>query len=155
MKQASCISREACFSLRHYGWAPDLCQSPMTKSAFSLVELLVVIAVIAVVAAISIPNIQNISQSAKNASKLHNAQNVVSIYNSYVASHQSASSSQTYPFSTKEDAIVALIASNGLSVTNTRLRVTNTFRVPVLSTNDIAMDQITMDNGQLLMTNQP
>jgi len=127
----------------------------MGKAAFSLVELLVVIAVIAVVAAISIPNIQNISQSAQKASKLHNAQNVVSIYNSYVAYHQSVSNSTAYPFSTKEGAIAALIASNGLSVTNTRLGVTNTFRVPVLSTNDIAMDQITMANGQLQMTNQP
>lgn len=127
----------------------------MSKSAFSLVELLVVIAVIAVVAAIAIPNIAYITQSAENASRLRNALNVVSVYNSYLAYYQAASRSQAYPFSTKEDAVAALISEGGLIVTNQRLGTTNSFRVSVPSTNEIAMDKLNMVNGQVLMTNQP
>lgn len=126
----------------------------MSKSAFSLVELLVVIAVIAVVAAIAIPNMANITQSADKASKLRNAQNVVSVYTSYLAYYQATADSQDYPFSTKEDAVAALIAPGGLMVTNNRLGITNSFRVPVPSTNEISMGNLIMSNGQLLLINQ-
>ncbi len=126
----------------------------MSKSAFSLVELLVVIAVIAVIAAIAIPNIANITQSADKAAKLRNAQNVVSVYNSYLAYYQATADSRDFPFSTKEDAVAALIASGGLIVTNNRLGTTNSFRVPVPTTNEIGMENLVMSNGQLLMINQ-
>lgn len=129
-------------------------QKPMAKSAFSLVELLVVIAVIAVIAAIAIPNMANITQSADRAAKLRNSQNVVSVYNSYLAYYQATADSQAYPFSTKEDAVEAVIAPGGLIVTNNRLGTTNSFRVPVSSTNEIGMDNLAMSNGQLLMINQ-
>jgi len=126
----------------------------MSKKAFSLVELLVVIAVIAVIAAIAIPSVSNITQSAQSASELRNTQVVVSVYNSYLAYYQASSSSQTYPFSTKEDAVAALIAHGGLAVTNDRLGTTNSFRVPILSTDDLSMEQLIMSQGQLLLTNQ-
>jgi len=125
----------------------------MSKSAFSLVELLVVIAVIAVIAAIAIPNMANITQSADKAAKLRNAQNVVSVYNSYLAYYQATADSQDFPFSTKEDAVAALIAPGGLIVTNNRLGATNSFHIPV-TTNDIGMGNLVMSNGQLLMMNQ-
>lgn len=124
-----------------------------SKSAFSLVELLVVIAVIAVIAAIAITNISNVTQAASEASKLRNAQNIVSVYNSYLAYYHAATSSTTNPYSTKEEAVAALIA--GLTVTNSRLDTTNSFRVSVPSTNQIGMEKLTMADGQLLMTNQP
>lgn len=132
---------------------PEACFRKSNRTAFSLVELLVVIAVIAVIAAISIPNVSNITAAAQSASKLRNAETVSLIYNSYLACHQASVGTSVAPYGTKESAVAAIIAPGGLSVTNAKLGTTNTFRVPVTSTNDIAMDQLTMSYDQLVFVN--
>ncbi|GAB4180796.1 MAG: hypothetical protein Fur0032_21790 [Terrimicrobiaceae bacterium] len=117
--------------------------------AFSLVELLVVVAVIAVIAAIAIPNIVNITQSAKRASLVQNAQRVALTYNAYSTLLASAGFPPNPSHTTVDTAVSAIIGGNGLSVVNTRLGVTNFFRVPISSTSEIAMDKLSFANGQL------
>ena len=118
--------------------------------AFSLVELLIVIAVISIIAAIAIPNIVNITQSSKRATLVQNAQRVALTYNAYLTLLSSAGQTPDSSHSTTEGAVAAIISPSGLHVTNTRLGVTNIFRVPINSTSDIAMDKLSMVNGELL-----
>jgi type IV pilus assembly protein PilA len=116
------------------------------QSAFSLVELLVVIAVIAVIAAIAIPNIANITQSADAATKLRNAQSLVLTYNTYAEAYYAMTNA--YPATpTFASAITDMAA--GKQVVNARLGVTNSFRLPGISTNNVATN-IAVTNNQLV-----
>lgn len=131
------------------------CPPPGTKPggnsrAFSLIELLIVIAVIAVIAAISIPNIVNITQSAKRATLVQNAQRVALTYTAYSTLLASAGQTPDSSHSTAEGAVSAIIGTNGLTVVNSRLGVTNFFRVPISSISEIAMDKLVLTNGQLI-----
>lgn len=120
-------------------------QSKFT-SAFSLVELLVVIAVIAVIAAIAIPNITNITSSADAATKLRNAQQVASTWNNYVEAFYAVNSSNVAA-PTVASAISSL--STGVSVTNTRLNVTNGFRLPGVTEATVATNKLTVDGVRI------
>jgi len=111
----------------------------MLKSAFSLVELLVVIAVIAVIAAIAIPNIANITQSADQATKVRNAQNVASTWNNYVEAYYASASA--YPSETTVAGIITSLNA-GVTVTNTRLSTTNTFRLPGITSANVATNKL-------------
>lgn len=119
------------------------------SSAFSLVELLVVIAVIAVIAAIAIPNITNITASADAATKLRNAQQVASTWNNYVEAFYAVNSSNVAA-PTIATAISNLAA--GVSVANTRLGVTNDFRLPGITEAVVATNKLTIDGVRLLYT---
>lgn len=118
---------------------------------FSLVELLVVIAVIAMIAAVAVPNISEISHSAREATRLQNTQNVSTVYNSYISMYQANFPGAPLPYTDRDSAVLALIGTNELLVTNTRLETTNSFRLGVPSTNELAMDKLEMINGQLLI----
>ncbi len=114
--------------------------------AFSLVELLVVIAVIAVIAAIAIPNITNITASADAATKLRNAQQVASTWNNYVEAFYAVNSSNVAT-PTVDSAISNL--ATGVSVTNTRLGVTNDFRLPGITAATVATNKLTVDGVRI------
>ena len=119
------------------------------QSAFSLVELLVVIAVIAVIAAIAIPNIANITQSADQATKLRNAQSLAMTYNNYAEAYYAVNNA--YPTTADVAAAVALMG-NGTSVTNNRLGVTNSFRLPGITTDNTATNKLTLTGSQLVFS---
>lgn len=107
------------------------------------------VAVIAIIAAVALPNILGLTESAKRASLIQNAHMVSSTYNAYTKMR--GATGQPMPlYSTKEEAVGAVISATGLSVTNTRLGVTNVFRVPIPSTDQIAMDVLTFENGELI-----
>lgn len=118
---------------------------------FSLVELLVVIAIVALIAAIAVPNISEVTRSAGEATRLQNAQNVCTVYNAYVSMYQASEPGAPLPYSDRDSAVLAIIGTNELLVTNTRLGTTNSFRLGVPTTNDLAMEKLEMVNGQLLM----
>jgi prepilin-type N-terminal cleavage/methylation domain-containing protein len=121
-------------------------RSLSVQSAFSLVELLVVIAVIAVIAAIAIPNIANITQSASEATKLRNAQTLAMTWNNYVEAYAAVNNSNP----TAADVAAAMTTMNtGADVFNTRLGVTNSFRLAGLTTTNTAVSKLTMSNGRL------
>lgn len=88
----------------------------VSKSGFSLVELLVVIAVLAIIAAIAIPNFASIAHSSRYAKNQRNAQNIASAYNSARAAGWNENQSST------EDAVAAVVqgivgnGTNGLPV---------------------------------------
>jgi len=105
-----------------------------------LVELLVVIAVIAVIAAIAIPNIANITSSADAATKLRNAQQVAMTWNNYVEAYRAVTN--TAPTETTVAAAISSLGT-GLSVANTRLSVTNTFRLPGITAANTATNKLT------------
>jgi len=114
-----------------------------------LVELLVVIAVIAVIAAIAIPNIANITQSADQATKLRNAQSLAMTYNNYAEAYYAVSNA--YPSTADKTAALNSMAS-GQSVVNTRLGVTNSFRLPGITTNNTDLTKLLLTNNQLVFT---
>ncbi|GAB4180799.1 MAG: hypothetical protein Fur0032_21800 [Terrimicrobiaceae bacterium] len=142
------------FKRRVFG---DLCtvmKKPTLKtlqSGFSLVELLVVIAVIAIIAAIAIPNIANITQSADQATKVRNAQNLASTYNNYAEAYYAQNNS--YPADPVNVTTALSTMAAGATVTNTRLGVTNTFRLPGITTNNTDTSLLSGDSGgQLVFT---
>jgi len=81
-----------------------------TRSAFSLVELLVVVAVIGVLAAIGIPTILNITSAAQTAKDQRNARMISSLATS------ARGAGFSVPWGSKSNAISMLGA--GISVTN-------------------------------------
>ncbi|TSA35719.1 MAG: prepilin-type N-terminal cleavage/methylation domain-containing protein [Verrucomicrobiaceae bacterium] len=119
------------------------------QSAFSLVELLVVIAVIAVIAAIAIPNIANITQSADAATKLRNAQSLAMTYNNYAEAYYAVSNA--YPTTADVPAAITAMAA-GATVVNNRLNVTNSFRLPGITTDNVATNKLSLSNNQLVFT---
>lgn len=116
-------------------------------SGFSLVELLVVIAVIAIIAAIAIPNIANITQSADQATKVRNAQTLASTYNNFAEAYYSVNNA--YPSYADVPTIISNMAA-GQTVVNTRLNTTNLFRVPGITTANVATNKLTLTNNQLI-----
>lgn len=122
--------------------------SKPSTSGFSLVELLVVIAVIAIIAAIAIPNISNITQSADQATKIRNAQQLVATVESALAFSLGNPDAPSTVAATNLAVLIPLMAE-GITIPNTRLGVTNTFRVPGITTNNVAMEKITIANGQI------
>jgi type IV pilus assembly protein PilA len=117
------------------------------NSAFSLVELLVVIAVIAVIAAIAIPNITNVTQSATEATQVRNAQQLASTWNNYVEAYAAVNNAN--PTAADVAATITAMAA-GVSVVNTTLGVTNTFRLPGLSAADVETSKLTLTDGRLV-----
>jgi len=114
-----------------------------------LVELLVVIAVIAVIAAIAIPNIANITQSADQATKLRNAQSLAMTYNNYAEAFYAVSNA--YPRAgTLTPALAISDMAAGQEVINPRLQVTNSFRLPGISTANVATNKLSVSNNQIV-----
>jgi type IV pilus assembly protein PilA len=120
------------------------------NSAFSLVELLVVIAVIAVIAAIAIPNITNVTASASEATKVRNAQQLASTWNNYVEAYRAVNNGD--PTAPADAAAAVTTMAAGVSVTNTRLNITNDFRLPGLAATDVATNKITVSGSRLVYT---
>jgi prepilin-type N-terminal cleavage/methylation domain-containing protein len=121
------------------------------QSAFSLVELLVVIAVIAVIAAIAIPNIANITQSADAATKLRNAQSLAMTYNNYAEAFYAVNNAYPNAGSLTVDLAITDM-STGQEVANSRLGVTNSFRLPGITTTNTATNKLFATNNQLVFT---
>ncbi len=116
------------------------------SAGFSLAELLVVIAVIAIIGAIALPSIVNVTRSADQATKLRNAQNIAATYNLYAEAYYAVNLS--YPSHTLASAIGLM--ANGTYVTNSRLNVTNFFRLPGIVTGEIATNKLVFSGSQLV-----
>ena len=120
--------------------------------AFSLVELLVVIAVIAVIAAIAVPNIVGVTAAAGNATRLRNAQTLVSTYNNYAETYFTENGSYPPVPSDVTEAINALAA--GVSITNSRLNTTFSFRLAGMTADSVATNKIEISNNQLVFLSE-
>jgi type IV pilus assembly protein PilA len=82
----------------------------LSRSGFSLIEMLLVIAIIGIIAAIAIPSIGNVNESAREASAQRNAQNIVSVF----STGQAAGAAWTDPTA---DSTVALTTTVGTVIT--------------------------------------